>query len=236
MVAGVVGSDSHMIASDGARSSTISVQNRSVIARSPARPFFSAALAGSSTGRGRGRSCRTSGRPSRARPGPGNRPRRARRWRRRSRSRHASAAARRGSARAIVRPVARRIRSGKSGGPAERQTRPSPSSSAIVLPRRPCRAGRQPVAIEAALARVVDGKTLRCAAKRAPRSPSSTQERRVLRPDQIGAQAVADHDDDARFPFMARLPLDARIIDSDAVQGESKISKLRSRCDCAIAR
>src|ERR1700686_365980 len=74
-----------------------------------------------------------------------------------------------------VRPVARRMRSRKSGAPAEWQTRPSPSSSAIVLPRRPWRAGRQPVAIEAALARVVDGKTLRWAAKRAARSANSTR-------------------------------------------------------------
>src|SRR6266481_1565386 len=71
-----------------------------------------------------------------------------------------------------VRPVARCSRSRKSGLPTERQTSPSPSSSAIVLPRSPCRAGRHPVAIEAALVRVVDGNTLAWLAKRAERSPS----------------------------------------------------------------
>ena len=45
----------------------------------------------------------------------------------------------------------------------------------VTLLGCPCRAGRQPVAIEAALARVVDGKTLRCAANEAARSDSSAR-------------------------------------------------------------
>src|SRR4029077_11617971 len=47
------------------------------------------------------------------------------------------------------------------------------SSIAIVLPSRPCCAGRHPVAIDAALVRVVDGKTLLWLAKRAARRPNS---------------------------------------------------------------
>ena len=153
---------------------------------------------------GPGRSCRPRDRPSRTRPGPGNRRRRARRWRTRSRSRHASAAARPGSARAGCGRSRGASGRGNRAAPAERQTSPSPSSSAIVLPSSPCRAGRQPVAIEAALARVVDGKTLRCAAKNAPRSPSSLRNGASSRRDQIAPQAVADDDDGAWMPVVAR--------------------------------
>src|SRR5204863_7947728 len=52
------------------------------------------------------------------------------------------------------------------------------------------------------------------------------EERRAGGIDQIGAQAVTDHDDDPSFPLHGTTPFNAK----------SKISKLRSLRDSVIAR
>ena len=67
-----------------------------------------------------------------------------------------------------VRPVAARSRSRKSGRPTETGFNPSPSSRAMALPKSPWVMGKQPVAIEAELTRVAEGKTLRCCRNRRP--------------------------------------------------------------------
>ena len=66
-----------------------------------------------------------------------------------------------------VPPVARRMRSRNSGFPTDRQTSPSPSSRTMVLPSSPCAPGRQPVAMQAEVTRVTEGKTPVQAAKSA---------------------------------------------------------------------
>ena len=100
--------------------------------------------------------------------------------------------------------------------------------------RAPCRAGRQPVAIEAALARVVDGNTLRWAAKPAPRCASSLR-------NGVPAGSIRSARKLSQMTITTRGP-DALVIMAPPVQfavpfsAYSKIAKLRRRWDSACAR
>ena len=59
------------------------------------------------------------------------------------------------------------------------------------LPCKPCRAGWQPVAIEAAETRVTDGKTARCSAHHRLLPGQRMQHRRALRRHPIDTEAIA---------------------------------------------
>ena len=62
-------------------------------------------------------------------------------------------------------PVTERRCSRNSGSPASRRTSRPASISTVVLPCKPCRAGKQPVAMLAETTRVAEGNTERWAAK-----------------------------------------------------------------------
>jgi hypothetical protein len=63
----------------------------------------------------------------------------------------------------------------------------------MVLPRRPWAAGRQPVAIDAALVRVVEGKDAAELGEPCAFVAQARERRARSAIDQVGAQAVADH-------------------------------------------
>ena len=220
-----------MIASDGARSSTISAQNRSVIARSPSSPLVSAGarrivdrLASRAVAAGRvidpavpvrvleiGRAGRDVGARDRGFAVPAQPL---------GQGRHVQGAAGR-----AAHPVAE-IGLRRPSGRRARRPRRAPSY---------CRGGRAAPAGSRSRSRrrwpaSSTGKTLRCAANQAPRSPSSSRNGVSSGPIR-SARRLSQMTMTARLFRSSRDPVHGRDLRSVSTpfRAKSKISKLRSR-------